>query len=102
MTIFEKTNKVGGVWSANYADFGLQVPKELYEFPDFPCTRREGLDPRLAAHRLTAACTRTPVSSHPRRPERHRLAGLPAGATGTASSAALISAVGRGHMPTLE
>ena len=25
MTILEKTNKVGGVWSANYADFGLQV-----------------------------------------------------------------------------
>ncbi|EOD28543.1 hypothetical protein EMIHUDRAFT_413815 [Emiliania huxleyi CCMP1516] len=36
VTIFEKTNKVGGVWSANYADFGLQVPKELYEFPAFP------------------------------------------------------------------
>jgi len=34
--IFEKTSKVGGVWSANYADFGLQVPKELYEFPAFP------------------------------------------------------------------
>lgn len=34
--IFEKTGKVGGVWSANYADFGLQVPKELYEFPSFP------------------------------------------------------------------
>ena len=25
VTIFEKTRKVGGVWSANYADFGLQV-----------------------------------------------------------------------------
>ena len=36
VTIFEKTDKVGGVWSANYADFGLQVPKELYEFPSFP------------------------------------------------------------------
>ena len=29
-------SKVGGVWRKNYADFGLQVPKELYEFPDFP------------------------------------------------------------------
>ena len=28
--------QVGGVWRANYADFGLQVPKELYEFPEFP------------------------------------------------------------------
>jgi len=36
VVIFESTNKVGGVWSSNYADFGLQVPKELYEFPSFP------------------------------------------------------------------
>mmetsp|Transcript_49034 Transcript_49034/g.110250 ORF Transcript_49034/g.110250 Transcript_49034/m.110250 type:complete len:647 (-) Transcript_49034:72-2012(-) len=35
-TIFEKTDNVGGVWRANYADFGLQVPMELYEFPEFP------------------------------------------------------------------
>lgn len=35
-TIFEKSEDVGGVWRKNYADFGLQVPKELYEFPDFP------------------------------------------------------------------
>ena len=36
VTIFESTGKVGGVWASNYADFGLQVPKELYEFPSFP------------------------------------------------------------------
>jgi len=34
--IFEKSTDVGGVWRENYADFGLQVPKELYEFPGFP------------------------------------------------------------------
>ena len=34
--MFEKSDNVGGVWRANYADFGLQVPKELYEFPEFP------------------------------------------------------------------
>lgn len=34
--IFEKADNVGGVWRENYADFGLQVPKELYEFPEFP------------------------------------------------------------------
>jgi dimethylaniline monooxygenase (N-oxide forming) len=34
--IFEKSNNVGGVWRENYADFGLQVPRELYEFPGFP------------------------------------------------------------------
>lgn len=33
--IFEKAQDVGGVWRENYADFGLQVPKELYEFPGF-------------------------------------------------------------------
>lgn len=35
-TIFEKEEEVGGVWRKNYADFALQVPKELFEFPDFP------------------------------------------------------------------
>merc|ERR1719231_2186941 len=32
--IFESSNKVGGVWSANYADFGLQFPKgpEVQEY----------------------------------------------------------------------
>lgn len=36
VVIFEKSAKVGGVWRQNYADFGLQVPKELFEFPGFP------------------------------------------------------------------
>jgi cation diffusion facilitator CzcD-associated flavoprotein CzcO len=36
VVIFEKSNNVGGVWKANYDDFGLQVPNELYEFPEFP------------------------------------------------------------------
>jgi len=34
--IFEKSKDIGGVWRENYADFGLQVPRELYEFPGFP------------------------------------------------------------------
>jgi len=34
--IFEKAQDVGGVWRENYDDFGLQVPKSLYEFPGFP------------------------------------------------------------------
>jgi cation diffusion facilitator CzcD-associated flavoprotein CzcO len=29
-TIFEQKPDVGGVWRANYADFGLQVPYHLY------------------------------------------------------------------------
>jgi dimethylaniline monooxygenase (N-oxide forming) len=36
VVIFEKSDNVGGVWKANYDAFGLQVPKELYEFPEFP------------------------------------------------------------------
>merc|ERR1712166_545097 len=36
VTIYESRGNVGGVWRENYIDFGLQVPKELYEFPDYP------------------------------------------------------------------
>jgi len=35
-TVFEKAPDVGGVWRSNYKGFGVQVPKQLYEFPDFP------------------------------------------------------------------
>lgn len=42
VTIFEKSDNVGGVWRANYDNFGLQVPRELYEFPEFPYP--EGVD----------------------------------------------------------
>jgi len=34
--VFEQDAKVGGVWRENYVNFGVQVPKQLYEFPDFP------------------------------------------------------------------
>ena len=33
---FEQDAKIGGVWRENYVNFGVQVPKQLYEFPDFP------------------------------------------------------------------
>jgi len=36
VTAFESANAVGGVWRANYANFKLQIPKQLYEFQDFP------------------------------------------------------------------
>jgi dimethylaniline monooxygenase (N-oxide forming) len=36
VTIFESSPEVGGVWRKNYSGFGVQVPKELYEFHDFP------------------------------------------------------------------
>ncbi|MDX1646379.1 MAG: FAD-dependent oxidoreductase [Longimicrobiales bacterium] len=35
-TLFERGEKLGGVWTVGYAGFGAQVQKELYEFPDYP------------------------------------------------------------------
>src|SRR5215469_15994738 len=35
-TIFERGDKLGGVWANGYSNFGVQVQKELYEFPDWP------------------------------------------------------------------
>lgn len=35
-TVFERSDRLGGVWSDGYLNFGVQVPKELYEFPDWP------------------------------------------------------------------
>lgn len=44
VVVFEKANDVGGVWRKNYADFGLQVPRELFEFPGFPYPESEEWD----------------------------------------------------------
>ncbi|MGD9602386.1 MAG: flavin-containing monooxygenase [Gammaproteobacteria bacterium] len=35
-TVFERGQTLGGVWAAGYSNFGLQVQRELYEYPDFP------------------------------------------------------------------
>ena len=35
-TLFERAAVLGGVWSIGYSNFGAQVQKELYEFPDWP------------------------------------------------------------------
>lgn len=35
-TIFEKNSELGGVWNSEDPNLGIQVQKELYEFPDFP------------------------------------------------------------------
>ncbi len=37
--VFERNDRIGGVWTDGYLDFGVQVQKELYEFPDFPLPR---------------------------------------------------------------
>ena len=44
--LFEKADDVGGVWRSNYVDFGLQVPKELYEFASYPFPSEHGSFPR--------------------------------------------------------
>jgi len=38
-TIFEASSTAGGVWRKNYIGYGIQVPKQLYEFPDFPMAK---------------------------------------------------------------
>ena len=35
-TLFERNAALGGVWSDGYLNFGVQVQRELYEFPDWP------------------------------------------------------------------
>jgi len=34
--VFERGDRLGGVWADGYSNFGVQAPKELYEFPDWP------------------------------------------------------------------
>lgn len=36
VTVFESSHAPGGVWRSNYDGYGIQVPKELYEFSDYP------------------------------------------------------------------
>lgn len=38
-SLFERADRLGGVWAAGYANFGTQVQRELYEFPDWPLPR---------------------------------------------------------------
>lgn len=35
-TIYDRNTKLGGVWADGYHGFGVQIQKDLYEFPDFP------------------------------------------------------------------
>lgn len=35
-TLYERDTMLGGVWAAGYSNFGTQVQRELYEFPDWP------------------------------------------------------------------
>ena len=34
--IYDRQPELGGVWANGYAGFGVQVQKDLYEFPEFP------------------------------------------------------------------
>ncbi len=35
-TVYDRADALGGVWADGYVNFGVQVQKDLYEFPDFP------------------------------------------------------------------
>ncbi|MGH8594954.1 MAG: NAD(P)-binding protein [Gammaproteobacteria bacterium] len=35
-TVFDRSSVLGGVWAVGYSNFGVQVQRELYEFPDWP------------------------------------------------------------------
>ena len=35
-TVYDRQPALGGVWADGYAGFGVQVQKDLYQFPDFP------------------------------------------------------------------
>ena len=35
-TLFERRPALGGVWADGYLNFGVQIQRELYEFPDWP------------------------------------------------------------------
>ncbi len=35
-TVVEQNTELGGVWAAGYSNFGTQIQRELYEFPDWP------------------------------------------------------------------
>lgn len=43
-TAFEASGKVGGLWKSNYSNFGVQVVRPLYEFPDYPMTEIKSSD----------------------------------------------------------
>ena len=34
--LFERSERLGGVWADGHSNFGVQAPKELYQFPDWP------------------------------------------------------------------
>jgi len=38
VTAFEAGPTVGGLWKENYSNFGIQAPRQLFEFQDFPMT----------------------------------------------------------------
>ena len=60
-TIFERAERLGGVWAGGYSNFGVQVQKELYQFPDWPLP--EGTAPKLTLTPKKEAPTVGPATS---------------------------------------
>ena len=70
-TLFERGDRVGGVWADGYSSFGVQAPKELYEFPDWPLpegapTLSVAREVLLLAEKLTAEMQRRVPLQSPR------------------------------------
>jgi len=42
VTAFDKAPAVGGLWRTNYLGYGVQVPKEYFEFSDYPSPAPSG------------------------------------------------------------
>lgn len=52
VTAFEQAPKVGGLWRENYLNMGPQVPKQLFEFQDYPSPKKWGeFEQRAETHK---------------------------------------------------
>ena len=58
-TLFERNAEIGGVWSDGYLNFGAQVQRELYEFPDWPLPEGHRISHRARSFRSISRITQT-------------------------------------------
>ena len=61
--VYDRQPTLGGVWADGYAGFGVQVQKDLYEFPDYPLPEPEDFTPGPVFQRyLEAYCKHFSIS----------------------------------------
>ena len=65
-TVFERSGELGGVWADGYSNFGVQVQRELYEFPDWPlpADTPQFTPGPIFQNYLAAYCNEFGVSTH--------------------------------------